>query len=211
MKRCPKCNREFEDDLRFCLDDGTSLVAVGISPTVAAPTAVLPTPDVPLPTLTVPARADVPTLGEQPATTLAATGKGSTAGISPVAIVIGIVLGFAAILCLAGFTLWGLFYARRVPMVLLCLAGMVFAMLRAKGHPKPALLAGLGLGWYILNSFVFTAINYNVVRMASVLSIHYQALFVGLSLVDYIGYSIVIVLLVAAVFAGRGSRLALNK
>ena len=29
MKRCPQCNREYADDtLRFCLEDGTSLVAL---------------------------------------------------------------------------------------------------------------------------------------------------------------------------------------
>src|SRR5437867_286787 len=33
MKLCPKCNRSYRDDtLRFCLEDGTALTAVGRSP-----------------------------------------------------------------------------------------------------------------------------------------------------------------------------------
>ncbi|HSP62161.1 MAG TPA: discoidin domain-containing protein [Pyrinomonadaceae bacterium] len=33
MKRCPQCNRTYRDDtLRFCLEDGTALAAVGRSP-----------------------------------------------------------------------------------------------------------------------------------------------------------------------------------
>jgi hypothetical protein len=42
MKRCPQCNREYADDtLRFCLEDGTSLVALrtGVEP---PPTEMLP-------------------------------------------------------------------------------------------------------------------------------------------------------------------------
>lgn len=48
MKRCPKCNRKYEDDtLRFCLEDGTSLSAVtrdaGPPPTEILPSRVQPT------------------------------------------------------------------------------------------------------------------------------------------------------------------------
>jgi hypothetical protein len=42
MKRCPRCNRVFEDDsLRFCLEDGAALVTE-VPPTIASPTMVLP-------------------------------------------------------------------------------------------------------------------------------------------------------------------------
>jgi len=48
MKRCPKCNRKYEDDtLRFCLEDGTLLSAVkhdaGPPPTEILPARVQPT------------------------------------------------------------------------------------------------------------------------------------------------------------------------
>lgn len=43
MKRCPKCQREYDDEsLRFCLEDGTSLV--GKPPSEPPPTVVLPIP-----------------------------------------------------------------------------------------------------------------------------------------------------------------------
>ena len=52
MKRCPACNRAYQDEsLRFCLDDGTSLVA-DLPATIAAPTAILPSPEITPPTLT---------------------------------------------------------------------------------------------------------------------------------------------------------------
>src|SRR5580765_9119751 len=44
MKRCPKCNRQYPDDsLRFCLEDGTSLVAPARN-AEPPPTEVLPPP-----------------------------------------------------------------------------------------------------------------------------------------------------------------------
>src|ERR1043166_8893034 len=43
MKRCPKCNREYRDEsLRFCLEDGTSLVSLVRSE--PPPTEILPPP-----------------------------------------------------------------------------------------------------------------------------------------------------------------------
>lgn len=42
MKRCPKCNRKYEDDsLRFCLEDGATLAAV-VSRAEPPPTEILP-------------------------------------------------------------------------------------------------------------------------------------------------------------------------
>ena len=39
MKRCPRCNREFVDEIDFCFDDGTPL----LSNTFTQETVVLPT------------------------------------------------------------------------------------------------------------------------------------------------------------------------
>src|SRR5438552_529802 len=42
MKRCPSCNQQFPDDLSFCLNDGTPLVAAGFAVNIQGetPTAV---------------------------------------------------------------------------------------------------------------------------------------------------------------------------
>ena len=54
MKKCPACNREYDDEVRFCLDDGETLVRVAESgsPTMTMPAA----PDFrpPPPTLVMP-------------------------------------------------------------------------------------------------------------------------------------------------------------
>src|SRR5689334_8066086 len=46
MKRCPTCNRTFEDVLSFCLEDGTPLMPAGSSPDSEA-TLVTPKSDLP--------------------------------------------------------------------------------------------------------------------------------------------------------------------
>src|SRR5436305_1990742 len=95
MKRCPKCNREFDDELRFCLEDGTALVGDGIAPTVAAPTMVLPTPQEMPPTMTQAARPDVPALPRLAATRMAAdveAADASNPGASRTVIIIGVLL-----------------------------------------------------------------------------------------------------------------------
>jgi hypothetical protein len=43
MKRCPTCNRTFEDDLRFCLDDGAILTIGSSDPKATSPFANQPT------------------------------------------------------------------------------------------------------------------------------------------------------------------------
>lgn len=63
MKICPTCNRTFEDTLRFCLEDGATLVRVDQSPT---PTMTMPVDAAfrppPAPTLQVPAQPSKSTL-----------------------------------------------------------------------------------------------------------------------------------------------------
>lgn len=73
MKRCPTCSRVFDDDnLRFCLDDGTNLV--DRSPTEPVPTTmVLPPTAQPVPTMKQAAPPDVPSLHDaRPRSTVAA-------------------------------------------------------------------------------------------------------------------------------------------
>src|SRR6185503_9372230 len=61
MKRCPACNREYDDEVRFCLEDGTTLVrsAESRQPTMTMPAA----PDFrppPPPTLIMPTAPSMP-------------------------------------------------------------------------------------------------------------------------------------------------------
>src|ERR1700752_2484913 len=55
MKRCPACNREYDDEVRFCLEDGTTLARAGESnqPTMTMPAAPEFRPPPP-PTLVIP-------------------------------------------------------------------------------------------------------------------------------------------------------------
>ena len=165
MKRCPKCNREFDDELRFCLEDGTALVGDEIPSTVAAPTMVLPTsPETP-PTMTQAARADVPSLGHLTATRMATDDRAASInspGASRTVIIIGVGLVMGLLLILVGLGTSDIFYFRRTPMILLCLFGMVLAMIRAKRHSTASLMVGISLGFYLLETFVISTVNYSM-------------------------------------------------
>src|SRR5258708_4773920 len=118
MKRCPKCNLEFDDELRFCLEDGTALAGDDISPTVASPTMVLPTHEETPPTMTQAARPDVPAPPQLAATRMAANIERAAGnpGSSRTVIIIGVLLGAALLFSFAGLGVQGIFFARRIPM-----------------------------------------------------------------------------------------------
>ena len=95
MKRCPQCNREYADDtLKFCLEDGTSLVA-------------LRTRSEPLPTEILPAqsrltdRSSEPTLPAYPATVRAQPNESRRSNPFLVAGVIAIVLLLIVLVAIA--------------------------------------------------------------------------------------------------------------
>jgi peptidoglycan/LPS O-acetylase OafA/YrhL len=209
MKRCPKCNQEFDDELRFCLEDGTALVSDEMPATVAAPTMVLPTSQEVPPTLTQAARPDVPPPPHLAATRTAAdieTANSSNSGSSRTVIVIGILLVAGLLFSLGGLGTSGIFYARRTPMILLCLFGMVLAMIRAKKHSRASLMVGISLGFYLVATFVIsTAYNY-IPRIDNAFHLRYQTVPLILSVVDSFAFATVILLLIGAVFAGRSPR-----
>ena len=62
MKTCPACNREYDDEVRFCLEDGTTLVRTAGSgpPTMTMPVASGFQPPPPPPTLAMPAPPSMP-------------------------------------------------------------------------------------------------------------------------------------------------------
>ena len=208
MKRCPKCNLEFDDELRFCLEDGTALVGDEISPTVASPTMVLPTPEETPPTMTQAARPDVPAPPHLAATRMAAhieTAAGNS-GSSRSMIIIGVLLSAGLLLSFAGLGVQGIFYTRRIPMVLLCLFGMVLAISQAKKHSTASLMVGISLGFYLLETFVISSVHYSLPRIASRLGMPYWNLYMTVTVIDSLAFAAVIILLTAAVFAERSSR-----
>lgn len=59
-----------------------------------------------------------------------------------------------------GITMAILFnYLFQVPMYLVCLVGIIIALVRWKKHPRVSLFALLGLGLWLLVSLVFTAVS----------------------------------------------------
>lgn len=208
MKRCPKCNLEFDDELRFCLEDGTALVGDQISPTVASPTMVLPTREETPPTMTQAARPDVPAPPHLAPTRTAAnieTAAGNS-GSSRTMVIIGTLLGAGLLFSFVGLGVWGIFYARRIPMILLCLFGMVLAISQAKKHSTASLMVGISLGLYLLETFVISTANYYIPRILYSFALGYQTSYLTVSVIDSLAFAAVIILLTAAVFAGRSSR-----
>ena len=125
-------------------------------------------------------------------------------GSSRTVIIIGILLGAGLVFSFAGLGVQGTFYARRIPMILLCLCGMVLAMLRAKKHSTASLMVGISLGLYLLEIFVISTLNYYVPRIANSFGLTYQTSYLTMNLIDSFAFAAVLILLVAAVFAGRG-------
>jgi hypothetical protein len=209
MKRCPKCNREFDDELRFCLEDGTILVGAGVAPTAAPETAVLPTTGAGQSTISQVAPPDVPAVFGRAGADNVSVDKSepdhvANAPIAPgIAIVIGVILVVGLLLSFAGSGFWGMVFTRRIPMILFCLAGMVVAILRSGKNPTASLLAGLSLGLYPIKSFVFSGISYSSLSLTKALGVQYSTLYITFTLMDNILYAIMIILMVSAVFVGR--------
>ena len=211
MKRCPKCNLEFDDELRFCLEDGTALVRDGITPTVAAPTMVLPTHEETPPTMTQAARPDVPAPPHLAATRMATNLEAAgNPGAARTVIIIGVVLVVGLLFSLGGIGTSGVFFARRTPMILLCLVGMVWAMIRAQRHSTASLIVSVGLGLYLMETFVISTAFHYMPRIVSAFHMRDQTSYLTVTLFDSFAFAAVIVLLVWAIFAGRNARAALN-
>jgi hypothetical protein len=164
MKHCPTCNRDYEDDsLRFCLEDGTSLINKDAGRAVAEPTMVLPTAQESAATLSQVRRPDVPAPRQPGLSQRYAGDPGQLSapgglGFSNIRLVIGALLALGLLLVVGGFGLWGMTFGRRIAMLLLCLAGIIVALAYSQRTPKAALLTALGLGLYLLQAFIHTGI-----------------------------------------------------
>jgi len=95
-------------------------------------------------------------------------------------------------------------------MILLCLFGMVLAMIRAKRHSKASLIVSIGLGLYLLETFVISTAYYYMPRIVNAFHMRDQTSYLTVTLFDSFAFAAVIVLLVWAIFAGRNARAALN-
>lgn len=199
MKRCSKCNREFGDELRFCLEDGMPLVDGSLPRPVGVETAVLASAaqahgTTTQPFTSQPRENSANKIGNDfPANESISIG---TAVVVGVALVVGLFLSFL------GPRFWDA-YPRRVPMIVVCLAGMVAAILRSGKHPTASLLAGLGLGLYLISAFVFTGLYFNLPSLSSGFQMSYANLFAITSLLNSFVYAIVIILVFMAVFMRR--------
>jgi len=101
-----------------------------------------------------------------------------------------------------------LFYmlARRIPMLLVSLSGIVFAIARWKRHPRVSLMTVLALALYWVEAFVFLCLRYwlpNLVETLKTSDSAIKVLLVVISLLDDFAFAVVIILLVAAAFSGR--------
>ena len=97
-------------------------------------------------------------------------------------------------------------FARRIPMLLVTLGGIVFAIKRWKRHPRVSLMTVLALALYWVEAFVFLCIRYwlpNLVEALKLSSTAINVLFVVISVLDDFAFAVIIILLVAAAFSGR--------
>lgn len=95
---------------------------------------------------------------------------------------------------------------QRTPLLLVILVGIVLSMARWKRHPKASLITLIGLGFYLIKVFVFTAINYWIPSLRESMHWSFAALnnlYTVLHVVNDIGFAVVIVLLVTAAFVNR--------
>jgi len=96
-------------------------------------------------------------------------------------------------------------FAGRLPLLLLLLGGIVFAIIRWNRHPKVSLLVILGLVFYLLESTFFTLL---IFLMPTILPtgaaiVASGPLYTILFVIDDLAYAAVIIVLVSAVFAQR--------
>jgi hypothetical protein len=222
MKRCPTCNRTFEDTLTYCLIDGSILsapftldaeaeqneatqVLVSNEGLTAKPDTVardMP----PAPTMTamyqppVMPRVDLPetvaTTEKKPYLWLATVAV--TALFFLVAIVVLMVLDRRE---MASYTVFML--ARRSPFFLLALIGIILAVVRMKRHPRTSMMTILALVILALEGAFFPLLLRWLSYSLNLSSTAIDRLFTVGSVIQDFVFSSVIILLVAAAYSGR--------
>jgi hypothetical protein len=215
-KRCPACSRVYDDSgLKFCLDDGTELVATTAESEVS-PTAVMSGSEGDLPE-TIEASTPVIASPERKISSPVAMPGAGNKSLVPLLITIVVLLLMGALILVAymvlpaGENVFSYFLtrvARRLPMLLLALGGIVFAFMRWKSHPRASLMTVVALGIYLVDMVVYTLILYwlpsviEPMRMSSSASRFFYSV---VYFIEDIVFAVTIILLVAAAFANRKS------
>lgn len=214
MRRCPECSRVYEDaGLKFCLDDGTELVTTAESE--APTTAVMSGPEDELPETVESSAPVVPIEREIPSPV--APPRPANRSLVPLLITIVVLLFIGAVILVAyialpaGDNIFSYFLtrvARRLPMLLLALGGIVFAIMRWRLHPRASLMTVVALGIYLVDMVVYTLILYwlpNLVEPMRMSSSASRFFYSVVYFIEDIVFAVTIILLVAAAFANRKS------
>lgn len=213
--RCPECNRVYDDvGLTFCLDDGTGLVST-TTESAAPPTSVMSGSEDNVPE-TIEASTPVITSPEREIPSPAPPGTANRS-LVPLLITIVVLLLMGAVILVAymvlptGDNIFSYFFTRvvrRLPMLLLALGGIVFAIMRWKLHPRASLMTVVALGIYLVDMVVYTLILYWLPSLVEPMRMSPSASRFFYSVVYFIEdivMAVTLLLLVAAAFANRKS------
>lgn len=217
VKRCPACSQVYDDvELKFCLDDGEALVST-TGDSEAPPTAVMSGSDDKVPeTIAAPTPA-VPSAERENRPTVPAPNTAKP-GLVPLLITIVVLLMIGAVILVAymalptGDNIFSYFLtrlARRLPMLLLALGGIVFAIMRWKLHPRASLMTVVALGIYLVDMVVYTLILYwlpSIVEPMRMSTSGSRFFYSVVYFLEDIVMAVTIILLVAAAFAGRNAQ-----
>jgi hypothetical protein len=96
--------------------------------------------------------------------------------------------------------------ARRLPMLLLCLTGIIFAVIRWKRHPRVSLMTLSALVIYLVEALVFIVFLYWVPDLMQTMRLSPSASGWAYSVIFFIEdfvFAAILLLLVGAAFTGR--------
>lgn len=97
-----------------------------------------------------------------------------------------------------------LLLARKSPLILVLLAGLAFAVIRWRRHPRASLLASIGVILYIIDIFVMVAIYQLLPGQLSRIQVSIGSqIYMVIQILDDLVYSAILILLVSAAFSER--------
>ncbi len=99
-------------------------------------------------------------------------------------------------------------FARRSPVILVVIAGLIFALVRWKRHPRVSLMTSLALFLYLVRLLLFTTFNYYLPNLfAGVFHASDEGVswaYTVLFFFEDLAFAGILILLVAAAFSQRG-------
>ena len=97
---------------------------------------------------------------------------------------------------------------RKLPLVLVLLAGLGFAVIRWKQHPRASLFASIGIVLYIIEIFVMATVYQLLPGQLSQMHFSMSTLFSVIRIVEDFFFSGILILLVTAAFSERTPKLS---